>query len=161
MRQALDSEDLGQWASLLQARVAFLPYKSHPLIRMLRATSRTHEWHTSVTPPTILVYVVVHTFLLCCYAGITTLATTQRLRKHTTTSLAGTEDSSFHDVLTQTTELHWTLVPVELPNDVALACYRERAWWHTVQKWALNDVAPALPNAASSKPPSAQHTKQL
>ena len=44
---------------------------------------------------------------------------------------------------------------------VELACYRERAWWHTVQKWALNDVAPALPNAASSKPPGTQHTKQL
>ena len=77
------------------------------------------------------------------------------------TSLAGTEDSSFHDVLKQTTELHWTLVPVELPNSVELACYRERACWHTVQKWDLNDVAPALPNATSSKPPGAQHTKPL
>ena len=111
MRQALDSRDLGRWASLLQARVTYLPYESHPLIRMLRATSRTHDWHTSVTPPTILVYVAVHTFLLCCYAGKTTLATTQRLRKHTTTSLAGTEDSSFHDVLKQTTDDRTPLDP--------------------------------------------------
>ena len=114
--------------------------------------------HIRNPPPTIVLYVAVHIFLLCCYAGKTTSATTQRLRKHTTTSLAGTKDSYFHDVLRQTTELHWTLVPVEPPNNVELACYRERAWWHTFQKWALNDVASALPNATSSKPPAA-HTR--
>ena len=111
-------------------------------------------------PPTILVYVAVHTFLMVCYAGKTTLAPTQRLRKHVTTARAGSEDSTFHDMLNQTSELHWTLVPVEIVDSEELGCYRERSWWHTVQKWCLNDTAPALPSAGHAKP-GAQHTKQL
>ena len=160
MRQALDSKDLGRWAELLQARVAYLPYDTHPIIRMLRATSRTHEWHTSVTPATILIYIAVHTYLLTCYAGKTTLATTQRLRKHVTTTQAGSEESSFHDLLRNTTELHWQLIPVELVDNHDLACYRERHWWHTTQQWAINDTAPALPSGTGASP-AAQHTKQL
>ena len=76
MRRALDSKDLGRWAQLLQDRVAFLPYETHPLIRMLRAITQTHHWHTSVAPSTILIYIAIHTQLLVCYAGKTTLATT-------------------------------------------------------------------------------------
>ena len=106
MQEALDAKDLGRWAKLLQARVAYLLYETHPIIRMLRATSRTHTWHTSVYAPTILIYIAVHTFLMVCYVGKTTLATTQRLRKHVTAARGGTEDATFHDMLNQTTELH-------------------------------------------------------
>ena len=160
MRQALDAKDLGRWAELLHKRVEHWPYETHPIIRMLRAISHTHAWHTSVTPATALIYIAIHTYLLVCYAGKTTLATTQRLRKHVTTTHAGTEDSSFHDLLRNTTELHWTLVPVELVDSQQLACYRERSWWHRVEKWAVNDTAPALPSDTSHVP-AAQHTKQL
>ena len=160
MRQALDAKDLGRWAELLHKRVEHLPYETHPIIRMLRAISHTHAWHTSVTPATALIYIAIHTYLLVCYAGKTTLATTQRLRKHVTTTHAGTEDSSFHDLLRNTKELHWTLVPVELVDSQQLACYRERSWWHKVEKWAVNDTAPALPSDTSHVP-AAQHTKQL
>ena len=51
-----------------------------------------------------------------------------------TIARAGTEDSTFHDMLKNTTELHWTLVPVELVDSEELGCYRERSWWHMVQK---------------------------
>ena len=128
MRRALDSKDLGRWAQLLHDRVAFLPYETRPPIPMLRAISRTHHWHTSVAPSTTLIYIAIHTQLLICYAGKSTLATTQRLRKHVTTTQAGTEDSGFHDMLRNTSELHWTLVPVELVDNTEPACYRGRAW---------------------------------
>ena len=157
MQAALDAKDLGRWAELLQARVEYLPYETHPIICMLRATSRTH---TSASPYTILIYVAVHTLLMVCYAGKTTLAPTQRLRKHVTTARAGSEDSTFHDMLNQTTELHWTLVTVEIIDPEELGCYRERSWWHTVHKWCLNDTAPALPSTRNTVP-GAQHTKQL
>ena len=104
--------------------------------------------------------VAVHSFLLVAYAGKTTLATTQRLRKHVTTALAGSEDSTFHSLLKKTTEMDWTMIPVELVDSLELACYRERDWWHTVRKYALNDAAPALPTTAQPVP-GAQHTKQL
>ena len=151
MRQALDAKDLGRWAELLHKRVEHLPYETHPIIRMLRAISHTHAWHTSVTTATALIYIAIHTYLLVCYTGKTTLATTQRLRKHVTTTHAGTEDSSFHDLLRNTTELHQTLVPVELVDSQQLACYRERSWWHKVEKWAVNDTAPALPSDTSQR----------
>ena len=160
IRQALGAKDLGRWASLLQQRVTYLPYDTHPLIRLIRALSRTHTWHTSVSPDTMLIYVAVHTYLLVCYVGKTTLASTQRLRKHVTTSLAGTEDSSFHDLLKQTSEADWTLVPVELVDNTTLGCYREREWWHTLHAWTVNDTAPALPTAGNANP-GAQHAKQL
>ena len=160
MRQALNAKDLGHWAELLQKRVDYLPYETHPIIRMLRAISRTHAWHTSVTPATALIYIAIHAHLLVCYAGRTTLATTQRLRKHVTTTQAGTKDSSFHDLSRNTTELHWTLVLVELVDSQQLACYGERSSWHRVQKWAADDTAPALPSNTAAVP-AAQHTKQL
>ena len=102
----------------------------------------------------------MHTHLLVCYAGKTTFATTLRSRKHVTTTAAGTEDSTFHDFLQNTTELHWSPVPVELVGDEYLACYREHSWWHVVHRWALNDTAPALPSKTTAIP-AAQHTKQL
>ena len=108
----------------------------------------------------MLIYVAVHTYLLVCYVGKATLAPTQRLRKHVTTSLAGTEDSSFHDLLKQTSEVDWTLVPVELVDNTTLGCYREREWWHTLHAWTVNDTAPALPTAGNATP-GAQHAKQL
>ena len=160
MRNALDAKNLGAVATLLQARATYLPYETHPVIRMVRAISRAHHWHTSVTPATILIYVALHSFLVVAYAGKTTLATAQRLRKHTTTTYAGSEDSTFHALLKKTTELDRTLVPVELVDSSELACYRERDWWHTIHKHSINDAAPALPS--SGQPiPGAQHTKQL
>ena len=109
----------------------------------------------------MLIYdVAIHTFLLVCYAGKTTLITAQLYRKHVTTTRAGTEDSTFHDMLNNTTELHCTLVLVDLVESEELGCYRERSWWHTVQKWALNDITPALP-LTDTKVPGAQHTKRL
>ena len=103
MRNALEAKNLGAWATLLQARVTYLPYETHPVIHMVKAISRTHHRHTSVTPTTILIYVALHSFLLAAYAGKTTLATTQRLRQHTTTAYAGSEDSMFHSLVTKTT----------------------------------------------------------
>ena len=32
MHQALDTRDLGRWAHLLQDRIAYLPYETHPFI---------------------------------------------------------------------------------------------------------------------------------
>ena len=159
MRQALEAKDLGRWAELLQECVQYLPYKTHPIICMLLAICRSHHWHTSVAPPTILIYIAVHTHLLACYVGKTTLATPQRLRKHATTAQAGTEDSTFHDLLNNTSELHWTLLPVELVDCTEPACYRERSWWHTVYKWAVNDTVPALPSVG--KPPRSPVHKTL
>ena len=77
IRPAFGAKDLGRWASLLQKRVAYLLYDTHPLIRLIRALSRTHAWHTSVSPDTMLIYVAIHTYLLSCYVGKTTLAPTQ------------------------------------------------------------------------------------
>ena len=148
--QALAAEDLGRWATLMQERVPYLPYDTHPLIRLVRALSRTHMWHTSVSLDTRLIYFAIHSYLLVCYVGKTMLATTQRLRKHVTASLAGTEDSSFHDLLKQTNEADWTLIRVELVDKTALGCYREREWWHTFQAWTINDTAPTLPTFGST-----------
>ena len=97
---------------------------------------------------------------MVCYAGKTTVATTQRLRKPVTTTRVGTEDSTFHDMLNRTAELHWTLVPLEVVDWEELACYGERSRLHTVQNWCLNDTAPALPSTPTTVP-RAQHTKQL
>ena len=154
MHKALDAKDLGRWTKLLQARVAYLPYKTHPIIRLLRTTSRTQTWHTSMPPPppTILIYVAMHTFLMVCYPGKTTLASTRRLRNHVTTARARSEDSTFHDMRNQTTELQWTLVSVEVVDSEELGCYRERSWWRTIQNWCLNDTTPALPSTRTTIP---------
>ena len=108
----------------------------------------------------MLISVAIHMFLMACCAGKTTLATTQRPRRHMTTARAGTEDSTFHDILKNTTEPHWTLVPVELVDSEELGCYRDRDWWHIVQQWALNDTTPVL-LSANTAVLGAQHTKQL
>ena len=88
------------------------------------------------------------------FVGKTTLASTQQLRKHANTTAAGTEDPSFHDLLRNTTDLHWTLVPVEVVDGVELGCYRERSWWHTMHR---------CPRSAMPKPvhPLRSHGTQL
>ena len=102
---ALQNKNLTEWARLLQARVPFLPYETNPLLQLVRSMSGVAVSYTSVSPPVTLIYVAVHSHLLCCYVGKTTFATTQRLRKHVTTTQAGSEESTFHDALRRTSEV--------------------------------------------------------
>ena len=65
-----------------------------------------HTIGTLLVPPLPYSSTWPYTDLMVCYAGKTTLTTTQHLCKHFTTTHAGSEDSTFHDFLRNTTKLH-------------------------------------------------------
>ena len=147
MRQALDARVLGRWAQLLQDHIVYLPYETHPVIRMLPAISLTH------THPHTCWSAMPERPILQPHNGYKNMSL-QQLR------VQGTPHSTISYGTLPNSTGPWSLVPVELVGNEQFACYREPSWWHVVHRWALNDTAPALPSETTAIP-AAQHTKQL
>ena len=112
-------------------------------------------------PPSILIYAMVHVYMLCIYVGKTALRLLQRLRKHGTTTSACAEDSSFHDLLRTTGLSEWTRVPPQFTVDKRLACFLERDWRFRLQRWAVNDCAPTVRVDDVSPVPPPQDNKHI
>ena len=142
--EALQRKHIGNWAQLLQERTRFLPFDSHPVLRMTRRLSHVHHWRLLVTPPHNLLYVIYHLYLHVAYIGITTMALVSRLRKHMTDALSNQVCSSLHSKMCVTDLSHWGILPLQFVDDDWLASIRERHWWFTYRKYAINDIAPGI-----------------
>ena len=82
--QLLDDKNLEAWAALLQARIRYLPFDTHPALKMARRLSHVDTWYVAVTPPGSVIYMVFNIYLHLVYIGVTTSALVSRLRKHIT-----------------------------------------------------------------------------
>jgi hypothetical protein len=111
---------------------------------MTRRLSHVHHWRLLVTPPHNLLYVIYHLYLHVAYIGITTMALVGRLRKHMTDTLSNQDCSSLHSKMCVTDLSHWGILPLQLVDDDWLASIRERHWWFTYRKYAINDIAPGI-----------------
>jgi hypothetical protein len=60
VKTALASGNLGVWATMVEARVPYLPYTSHPVLQILRGASHIHDWLLSTPAPGTLIYAMVH-----------------------------------------------------------------------------------------------------
>ena len=125
IKAALASTNLGIWAKLVEARLPYLPYHSHPVLQLMRAISHLHFWLLSTPLLGTIIYATIHVHMLCIYVGKTTLPLLQRLRKHGTTADACAEDSSFHDMIQSTGLSEWTPVPLQFTTDEVEACFLE------------------------------------
>ena len=67
MSIALESKNLGKWATLMQQRNTYLPYATHKALQELRHLSFVHHWRVSVTG--FVIYVVYHITLGILYVG--------------------------------------------------------------------------------------------
>ena len=121
---ALASDNLGVWATMVEARVPHLLYRSRPVSQLLRQSSHLHDWLLPTPPPGTLIYAMAHAYMLCIYVG--NLPLLQRLRKHDTAATACAEDSSFHDLLRITGLSEWTPIPLQFTADENEACFPER-----------------------------------
>ena len=141
------SEQLGNWATAMQYCIAYVPYDTHFTLSMIRTSSRLHQWNISVPPPDECIHAILHWHMICIYIGRTHLALIQRLRKHITTALVGSEDCHFHELLRTTNIAEWYIVPLELVWGNVAAAIAKRRWWDKYRRWAINDLLPAVPHA--------------
>ena len=61
-------------------------------------------------------------------------------------SLARTDAASLHEFMARSDMADWGIAPVEYVQDRWWAAVRERCWWYVFRWWALNDVAPGIPD---------------
>ena len=125
---------------------AWLPWKHLKSLREIRRLSFVDFWHICCTPPAFCVYVIHHLYYSVVYVGITHQAPVRRLRKHMTDALASTDGSSLHEFMTRSNLEDRGIAPLEYVNDSWWAAVRERHWWYVFRRWALNDVAPGIPD---------------
>ena len=143
--KSIDTKNLGAWASLVQERITYLPYHSHPSLRMARRLSHVHTWYCSITPPPrSIIYLVFHIYLHLVYVGVTTLAVVTRLRNHMTNATSFQDSSTLHRLMLQVDMGGWGILPLPLVNDPWLASVRERHWRTIFKKWACNGVPPGI-----------------
>ena len=141
---AINDKNLGVWATLLQARVKYLPYQSHSALRMARRLSHVNDWHVAVTRLGSVIYLVFHIYLHPVYVGATTSALASRLRKHIIDAASRQDCATLHKRMLQTDLSQWGILPLQYVSDLRLASVRERHWWYTFRKCACIDMAPGI-----------------
>ena len=120
----------------------------------MRRLSFVHAWRVSVTPPYYLIYAIYHLNLGILYVGLTHIVPIQRLRKHMTDALAGTDGASLHRIMFPVEMAGCGIAVLEYVGTMWWAGIRERAWWFELRKWVVNEVAPGIPQEGK---PSANH----
>ena len=88
-------------------------------------------------------------YIICTsivYIGITTSAPIRRLRKHMCDALAHVDNVSLHLYMAKSQLCDCGIAPLEYIEDAWWAAVRERFWWYVFRHWAVNDVAPGIPD---------------
>ena len=149
--KALADKNLGIWCQLMQHRLRYLPYHSHPVLAMARRLNYVDEWQLAITPPENAIHLIFHLYMHVAYIGITTVAFITRLRKHMTDATSCDDCATLHPKLSTTDMSHWGLVPLQLVTEDFQASVRERHWWYVFRRYALNDVPPGINGSEDSK----------
>ena len=120
----------------------------------------TPEFHPQLVhgcnPPRYLLYVIFHLFPGVLCVGQTHLAPAQLLRKHLTDAAAGCDNSTLHKLMATTEQAHWGICVLEYETDGWWTAIRECQWRWQLRRWAVNDVAPGIPDPGSSEPKNAR-----
>ena len=161
MGVVLLAKNLGCWAKLMQERHTYLPYSTHKGLREVRRLGFVHAWRVSVTPPHYLIYAIYHLNLGIMYTGLTHMAPMQRLRKHMTDALAGTDGASLHRIILTVEMAGWGIAVLEHVDTMWWAGIREHAPWFELRKWVVNDVAPRFPQEGKPRANHWHHQKVL
>ena len=136
----------------MQERTVYLPFDTHQLLREVRRLSFVHVWWVAVTPPQFLVYAICHIRRGILYIGVTNMAPSQRLRKHMTDTLAGVDCSSVPRIVMTTDMAGWGIAVLEYVDAEWWLGVMERAWWYTLKRWAVNNVAPRVGQGLEDRP---------
>ena len=148
MGKALDNKNLGRWASLMHERLptshVYLPYETHKALREVRRLSFVLVWRVAITPPHYLIYAIYHIRLGMLYIGVTNTVPVRRLRKHMTDAMAGVENASLHRIMLTVDMAGWGRAVLEYVDNEWWLGVRERDWWFTLKRWAVNHVAPGV-----------------
>ena len=62
-----------------------------------------------------------------------------------TAALAGVDGASLHRHMLTADMASWGIAVLEYVDTLWWARIRERAWWHELRRWVVNDVSPGIP----------------
>ena len=86
------------------------------------------------------------------YIGMTNMVLAQRLRKHMTDAMAGVGHALLDRIMLAVDMSGWGIAVLEYVDNEWWSGVRERDWWFTLKRWAVNNVAPGVGQGPDQRP---------